>query len=70
MPDDSLGEKLVLFVENEFSEDFLQKLEREINELKSLEKYERPKKIYFIEKFEETHTGKIHRENTFKSKVN
>ena len=36
---------------NEFSEDFLQKLEREINELKSLEKYERPKKIYFIEKF-------------------
>jgi O-succinylbenzoic acid--CoA ligase len=70
MPDDALGEKLVLFVENEFSEDFLQKLEKEINQLKSLEKYERPKKIYFIEKFEETHTGKIHRENTFTSKVN
>ncbi|PKD19345.1 O-succinylbenzoic acid--CoA ligase [Salegentibacter salinarum] len=70
MPDDSFGEKLVLFVENEFSEVFLQKLQKEISELKSLEKFERPKKIYFIEKFEETHTGKIHRENTFKSKVN
>ncbi|HKL36736.1 MAG TPA: AMP-binding protein [Salegentibacter sp.] len=70
MPDDSLGEKLVLFVEYDFSEELLEQLEQEINQLKSLEKYERPKKIYFIEKFEETHTGKIHRENTFKSKVN
>ncbi|MBE7639931.1 MULTISPECIES: AMP-binding protein [Salegentibacter] len=70
MPDDSLGEKLVLFVENEFSEALLAQLQQEIKALKSLEKYERPKKIYLIEKFEETHTGKIHRENTFKSKMN
>jgi O-succinylbenzoic acid--CoA ligase len=60
----------VLFLENEFSEGLLQELEQEIMELKSLEKFERPKKIYFIEKFEETHTVKIHRENTVKSKVN
>jgi len=69
MQDDSLGEMLVLFVENEFSEELLQQLKSEIKSLKSLDKYEQPKKIYFIEKFEETHTGKIHRANTIKSRV-
>ncbi|MCM8568141.1 AMP-binding protein [Gramella jeungdoensis] len=69
MPDDSLGEKLVLFVEDDFSEETLAELEKTISEMKSLSKYERPKKIYLIEKFEETPNGKIHRENTIKSKV-
>jgi len=32
----------------------------------SLEKYEEPKEIYFILKFIETETGKIHRINTLK----
>lgn len=69
MEDDALGEMLVLFVENEFSEDLLQKFKNEIKTLKTLDKYEQPKKIYFIEKFEETHTGKIHRANTIRSRV-
>ena len=69
LPDDSLGEKLILMVESEFSEEALENLEKEINELRLLEKYEVPKKIYFIGKFEETPSGKIHRGNTLRSKV-
>jgi len=69
LPDDSLGEKLVLFVEDDFSEETLAELENTIKGLKSLDKYEMPRKIYLVEKFEETPNGKIHRENTLKSKV-
>ena len=69
MPDDALGEKLVLFVEDDFSEDRLSELKNTIDNLESLGKFEKPKKIYLIEKFEETPNGKIHRENTLKSKV-
>lgn len=69
MPDESLGEKLILFVEDDFSEDTIEELQEEINNIKSLTKYEKPKKIYLIEKFEETPNGKIHRENTLKSRV-
>ena len=69
MPDDSLGEKLVLFVEDDFSEETINEIQENINTLKGLDKYEKPKKIYLIEKFEETPNGKIHRENTLKSKV-
>jgi len=69
MPDDSLGEKLVLFVEDDFSEDTLYHLKDSLSNLKSLDKYEKPKKIYLVEKFEETANGKIHRENTLKAKV-
>ncbi len=68
MPDDSLGEKLVLFVEDDFSEETLDQLKQQINNLESLGKYEKPKKIYLIEKFEETQNGKIHRENTVRSR--
>ena len=56
LPDDSLGEKVVLIVEGK---------EMEIS-YDSLEKYEEPKEIYFILKFVETETGKIHRINTLK----
>lgn len=69
MPDEALGEKLVLFVEDDFSEETITELRQAIDGLKSLDKYEKPKKIYLIEKFEETANGKIHRENTVKSKV-
>ena len=69
MPDDSLGEKVVLFVEDDFSEDTLAELQQIIDNMKSLDKYEKPRKIYLIGKFEETPNGKIHRENTIKSKV-
>lgn len=69
LPDDSLGEKLVLMVESDFSEEALRSLEREIKDYRMLEKYEVPKKIYFVEKFEETPNGKIHRGNTLKSRI-
>lgn len=68
MPDDALGEKLVLFVEADFSEELLSQLQEEIRSLKTLDKYEVPKKIYLVQKFEETSNGKIHRENTVKSR--
>lgn len=69
LPDDALGNKLVLFVEADFSEEKLMALEQKISELQTLSKYEKPKKIYFVEKFEETHTGKINRLNTVRGKV-
>ena len=70
LPDDALGEKLVLFVEADFSEELIEDLQREIEGLESLDKYEIPKKIYLIQKFEETPNGKIHRENTVRSRNN
>jgi len=69
LSDDSLGEKVVLFIEKEFSEDALVEIEQQINKLSTLDKYEIPKKIYFVEKFEETHTGKINRVNTLKARL-
>ncbi|MDT0642938.1 AMP-binding protein [Zunongwangia sp. F363] len=68
LPDDALGDKVVLFVENDFSEELLESLTQNIKALDTLDKYEVPKKIYLIEKFEETSSGKIHRENTVKSR--
>lgn len=56
IPDSYLGEKLVLFIEgNDFILDF--------NEV-FLKKYEIPKNVYFLKKFEETETGKINRKST------
>jgi len=70
LPDDALGEKLVLFVEADFSEELIEDLQKEIEGLDNLDKYEIPKKIYLIQKFEETPNGKIHRENTVRSRNN
>lgn len=54
--DDLLGEKLVLFVEGK---------DKEIDFSKTtLTKFEKPKQIIFIPKFEETASGKIQRKNT------
>ncbi|MGO3707878.1 MAG: AMP-binding protein [Mesonia hippocampi] len=64
LPDDALGDKLVLFVEAHFSEEALQDLKSSIHKLDGLSKFEKPKKIYFVEKFEETHTGKVNRLKT------
>lgn len=68
LENDSLGERVVLFVEAEFSEETLSTIRKNIDEVADLEKFERPRKIYFVEKFEETHTGKIHRINTAQGK--
>ncbi|MDP6628144.1 MAG: o-succinylbenzoate synthase [Candidatus Marinimicrobia bacterium] len=54
-PDESFGQKVVLVVEGseiEFS-------------LDSLEKYEKPKEIYFVSEFVETDSGKVRRKDTF-----
>ena len=69
MPDNALGEKLVLFVETDFSEELLAELQEKIQSVRDLDKYEIPKKIYLIQKFEETPNGKIHRLNTLRSKI-
>jgi len=50
-PDDVLGERVVLFVEGKAGEIVLPQLER----------YEEPREIVFVEKFEETVSGKIRR---------
>lgn len=62
IPDEVFNEKLVLFIE---SEEF--KLDASIFD--ELDKYEKPKEIFFINKFSETETGKIKRKeivNQFK----
>lgn len=64
--DDVLGQRLVLIIENEYNSQALNQLQKEIQSSKSLSKYERPKKIYFISQFINTHSGKIKREATFK----
>jgi O-succinylbenzoic acid--CoA ligase len=59
VPDEKLGEKLVLIIE---SEPF------EVNQdvFSKLDKYERPKDVLFLPKFEETGTGKIKRTEVMK----
>ena len=57
IPDQLLGEKLVLLVEGEQSE-------INLNDLSGLSKYELPKQIYFVQKFVETETKKIQRSAT------
>lgn len=54
-PDKELGEHLVLVVEGE-------KHEIDFSTIESLEKFEKPKEIIFLNKFKETENGKIIRE--------
>lgn len=55
--DDTLGDKLILVVEGE---------KRDIDNsiFSELGKYEKPKEIHFVANFEETKSGKIHRNKT------
>ncbi|MFK8061158.1 MAG: AMP-binding protein [Polaribacter sp.] len=68
IPDDTLGEKLVLIIENVISTDSEnsgeKSLKSKISKLTSLSKFEKPKQIYFIDKFIETETKKIQRKKT------
>ena len=59
-PDEKLGEKLVLVVEGE-----KQTIDESVFDL--LDKYERPKEILFVSKFEETGNGKIMRKEIAKT---
>ncbi|GGZ68699.1 AMP-binding protein [Algibacter mikhailovii] len=56
-PDDTLGEKLVLILENDTND-----LEASIFD--GLDKFEKPKEVIAISKFIETNSGKIHRKKT------
>ena len=63
-PDDVLGDKLILVVEQPFEENIYAILEEEIVKLGTLFRYEIPREIYFLPKFMETPTGKIQRNET------
>jgi len=63
IPDEKLGEKLILIIEGEKS----LVISNEVRNLKKvLSKFETPKEIFFISKFMETSTGKIQRNSTLK----
>ncbi len=54
--DDELGERVVLIIEGK---------EKDINlDLKELKEYEKPKAIYYVDSFEETHTKKVDKRST------
>jgi o-succinylbenzoate synthase len=57
LPDESLGEKVVLIVEGDGMEIPFDKLD----------KYERPREIYFTSKFVKTDSGKLNREKTIRN---
>ncbi len=58
--DDTLGEKIIMVIEGS---------EKDIDDtlFDALDKFEKPKDIFFTRKFKETASGKIHRANTIKS---
>ena len=62
MPDETLGEKLVLIVEGASDEALLQK----IKESSGMDRYEVPREIHFLENFAHTPTGKINRPETLR----
>jgi O-succinylbenzoic acid--CoA ligase len=64
VPDDILGEKLVLVIEDRESRVKSQELRSKISSLKSLNKFEIPRSIFFIDQFIETETKKIQRKKT------
>lgn len=54
IPDSVLGEKLVLVIESE-------KYDFDTSVFEELDKYEKPKEIFFVPKFQETESGKVKR---------
>nr|WP_299345821.1 AMP-binding protein [Allomuricauda sp.] len=64
IPDEQLGERLVLLIESENRD--TSRLKEKIKNLTTLSKYEIPKEIFFMSNFEETQTGKILRSETIK----
>ena len=68
IPNEKLGEKLILVVEGKndhvISSCHSEPVEEKVKNLKSLSKFEKPKEIYFVEEFVETETKKIQRKKT------
>ena len=62
MPDEALGEKLVLVIEGD-------KYDLDPAVFSGLDKYEKPKEVLFADKFSETGSGKLQRAETLKNLV-
>lgn len=68
IPDNALGEKLILIIESGVISSEVEKSYKErISGLKILSKYEIPKAIYLLKSFVETETNKIQRKQTLKT---
>jgi len=67
IPDQELGEKLVLVVEGEQDDNLLERLrDHQAKHSQEISKYELPKNIYFTKKLIQTETGKIKRKASLK----
>ena len=64
IPDPLYGEKLIALVEQLRDDPAFETLHKRISELPDLQPYERPKTIYFLNKFSETPSGKVQRIKT------
>ncbi|WP_103068091.1 AMP-binding protein [Aquimarina sediminis] len=64
VPDDTLGDKVVLIIEREYDKIALLALKEGIQNLETLDKYEIPKEVYFLPQFIETENGKVQRSKT------
>lgn len=63
LPDERFGEKLCLFIEGEaYGNDRFQSLLDHLS--KRLDKYEKPRDVFFLKSFKMTESGKIRREET------
>jgi len=67
LPDQQLGEKLVLLIEGTINK---KELKEKIEQLTSIKKVERPKEIYSIATFKETSNGKLMRKEIIKEILN
>ncbi|WP_459210982.1 AMP-binding protein [Aquimarina rhabdastrellae] len=64
LPDDALGEKLIMIIESEHKHSSYNTLGEDIQKLEDLTRYECPKEIYFLPQFVEANNGKIQRKKT------
>ncbi len=63
LPDETLGQKVVLIIENQpWTNQDITDFQEQINKI--LSKFERPKQLFFLPKFLETPTGKVQRQRT------
>jgi len=67
--DGRLGEKLILIIENSDQNSAKELVFNQINSLKTLDKYQKPKEIFFVDKLVKTPTEKINRKETLKKIV-
>ncbi len=70
IPDDVLGDKVVLIIETDDDKITSLSIKEAMQNLATLDKYEIPKKIYFLPQFIETDTGKVQRNKTLEKVIN